>query len=286
MSKIQKVRVGIVGGGPVGLFTAIALANSKTVDFDITVYENAPSSRKSPTYDTQRSYVIDMTGHGLKAIQTVDGLEKRFDNELPKYVGVNFAFGPLFWKQKHKQNKETWSGSRGDWVRCFEGEIMDKYSDKITLNFERQVKHVDINNGIIKSKTSKDEGYWVDQSHDFSDTFDYIIGSDGSGSGLFGTSKWITEQDSNFKTLYKHKEHAWCSVIELDNTKTMKEVDKKWLNIFSVVEPRAVCGSVIESDDKDKSKPRVMAFLGWKNQKTFKNADECENFLKAKTKDT
>jgi len=61
--KATKTRVLIVGGGPAGLTLAYALANRPAID--VTLAEHEPDPFTAPT-TTDRSYTIDITGHGLK----------------------------------------------------------------------------------------------------------------------------------------------------------------------------------------------------------------------------
>lgn len=59
------ISVAIVGGGPAGLTLAAALAQQG--GFGIAVFERADDHFSAETDNPDRSYTIDITGHGLRA---------------------------------------------------------------------------------------------------------------------------------------------------------------------------------------------------------------------------
>jgi kynurenine 3-monooxygenase len=59
-------KVCIIGAGPAGMVLALAL--SKQDNVAVTVFEKGPSHLGSNKFNPDRSYTIDMTGHGAKAL--------------------------------------------------------------------------------------------------------------------------------------------------------------------------------------------------------------------------
>lgn len=83
------LNVAIIGAGPAGLTLALALAARR--EFNVTVFERGDDHRAAPTYNADRSYTIDITGHGLNAIDYV-GARARFDSTLIPFKGVQLPF--------------------------------------------------------------------------------------------------------------------------------------------------------------------------------------------------
>eukprot|EP00854_Cymbomonas_tetramitiformis_P008814 gene8814-10448_t len=77
-----KMEVAIVGAGPGGLALALALARrsmnrlySKRNCIFVTVYDRDSSHFVGPRSDPDRSYTIDITGHGKNAVEYLDLME-------------------------------------------------------------------------------------------------------------------------------------------------------------------------------------------------------------------
>ena len=79
------VCIAIVGAGPAGLTLALALAVRRSLHVD--VFERAADHRSSATFNPDRSYTIDITGHGLKAARYV-GLTRKLDDSLIPFLGI------------------------------------------------------------------------------------------------------------------------------------------------------------------------------------------------------
>ena len=62
----QDTSIAIIGGGPAGLVAAIAFARR---GLRSTVYERAADPATLPRVNPDRSYTIDITGHGLRALR-------------------------------------------------------------------------------------------------------------------------------------------------------------------------------------------------------------------------
>ena len=81
------LKIAIIGAGPAGLTCALALARR---GIDIHIFERADNHLETATYNPNRSYTIDITGHGKKAAVHV-GATKRFDQELLRFRGLKYA---------------------------------------------------------------------------------------------------------------------------------------------------------------------------------------------------
>ena len=79
-------RIAIVGGGPAGLVAALALARRgiRTV-----VFERDSHPEVAPRFNPDRSYTIDITGHGLKALRSVDATSY-FDARMLPFKGIQY----------------------------------------------------------------------------------------------------------------------------------------------------------------------------------------------------
>ena len=58
------LKIAIIGAGPAGLTCGLALARR---GIDITIVERGANHLETATYNPNRSYTIDITGHGKKA---------------------------------------------------------------------------------------------------------------------------------------------------------------------------------------------------------------------------
>ena len=86
--------IGIIGCGPAGLTLAIALIRrvlSGENRLHITLFERASDHRSAATYNPDRSYTIDITGHGLKAARYIQSTT-RFDISLINFYGIRAPF--------------------------------------------------------------------------------------------------------------------------------------------------------------------------------------------------
>lgn len=85
------ISVAIVGGGPAGLTLAAAL--DQQGGFEIAVYERAEDHFRAETYNPDRSYTIDVTGHGVRADRFIR-ITDRFDTRLIHFMGLRIAPTP------------------------------------------------------------------------------------------------------------------------------------------------------------------------------------------------
>ncbi|HNF16818.1 MAG TPA: NAD(P)-binding protein, partial [Leptospiraceae bacterium] len=84
------LRIGIIGAGPSGLTLALALCRRENLH--ITLFEKGPDHRDAPSYNPLRSYTIDITGHGARAVKYLN-LNERFSRDLIRFKGIRL---PIF----------------------------------------------------------------------------------------------------------------------------------------------------------------------------------------------
>ena len=115
-SEMPKCKAAIIGAGPAGLALALALARRGASD-DIVVFERAEDHDTAPRYNPDRSYTIDITGHGVRALQYLD-VTHRFDEELIKFKGIR----AVSMNKDEAWEGPGWTGSRGDICRTLMAE--------------------------------------------------------------------------------------------------------------------------------------------------------------------
>ena len=166
--------IAIVGAGPSGLTSAICFARRGIKSI---VFESAPNQLDAPTYNPNRSYAIDITGHGLKAIRYIDAVE-RFDASMTRFKGIKIN-GVV----RDPWNDIGWIGSRGDIVNTLIRQIQDEFSDLVTIEFNRRVSYCDVFSGELKLENCGSEQTESNTSIR-SQHFDLIIAADGNGSNM------------------------------------------------------------------------------------------------------
>src|SRR5882757_2297098 len=150
--------IAIIGGGPGGLTAAIALARRGV---RTTVFERDDDPERMPRFNPDRSYPIDITGHGLKAVRHIDALG-HFDAHLTPFHGTS-GLGRL----SDPWSEQGWIGSRGDITRALMSVVDDRHRDMIEFVFHSEVRTVDVHAGEVAGRR-----------------FDLVIGADGAGSAV------------------------------------------------------------------------------------------------------
>jgi 2-polyprenyl-6-methoxyphenol hydroxylase-like FAD-dependent oxidoreductase len=79
--------IAIVGGGPAGLVLAMARRGVPT-----TVFERDAHPDVAPRFNPDRSYTIDISGHGLRALRHIDACSY-FDARLIPFKGLKIPGG-------------------------------------------------------------------------------------------------------------------------------------------------------------------------------------------------
>ncbi len=228
----------IIGGGPAGLTLAHALAKRDTLD--ITVVERDPTPFDCPT-TTDRSYTIDITGHGLRAIRYLGAIET-FDRQLLAFKGVR-ARRPI--RMDVPWTDHGWTGSRGDILKVLLGDLNAKYPGRVRFRWQTQVEAVDATSGEVQIDGARE-------------TFDLVVGCDGAGAV---TRNALAELPG--LTLEKGSLPNYCMMVGLDQDTTA--LDPEWLYLMNG-HPFTVAGAVNGTDKHD---PRWFCMVGFNHEHRF-----------------
>ena len=259
------LKIAIIGAGPAGLTCGLALARR---GIDITIAERGVNHLEAATYNPNRSYTIDITGHGKKAAEHV-GVTQRFDQDLIRFRGLQYALPIWTNRAPFKTITETyqglgWTGSRGDICRILQAELMQVVSSKKRLLFSTKAHLIDAQNGILRLE-SAENGI----SHE--ETYDLIIGCDGSGST---TRSALQMLDPLFSvTSVDLGNHS----IMLHLDQHLDELDPEFLYVHAVRPVAAITGAI--NGPRGPKDPRWFCQLGFSRYHSFASVDEAKNFL-------
>ncbi len=247
-------RIAIVGGGPSGLVLAIGLARR---GLRSTIFERDQHPLEAPRFNPERSYTIDITGHGLKALRHID-VCSYFDEGLNSFNGIK-----VFDSSSEDWNEPGWTGSRGDILRALTAPIDKNYRDLIEIEYETKVDAADINTGNL-TVTDKDG---KTSTH----IFDLIVGADGAGSTV---RKAMEAQGEGFTTTSKSFPF-YCTMLELDNVPA--EMDRFYLHAFSA-RPFVVAGAI--RGDTGPESSRWFCAVCTNEATNFASTDEAVDFFR------
>jgi len=260
------LKIAIIGAGPAGLTCALALARR---GIDIHIFERADNHLETATYNPNRSYTIDITGHGKKAAVHV-GATKRFDQELIRFCGLKYALPAWTKRAPTKTITETypgqgWTGSRGDICRVLQAELNQVNSPNTRLLFSTEAHLIDAKKGILLLES-------INNKISYKETFDMIIGSDGGGSATRSTLQHLDPSFSvSSMDLGNHS-------IMLHLDQHLDELNPEYLYVHAVRPVAAVTGAI--NGPNGAKDPRWFCQLGFSGFRSFKSADEAETFLK------
>ena len=136
----RTAKIALIGGGPAALVAAIALARRGV---RTSVFERDPHPEKAPRFNPDRSYTIDISGHGLKAIRHIDA-SRSFDERMIPFKGLKIPGG-----RTEEWTLPGWTGSRGDILRALMAVLEGKYREWIALEFNCRVNAVDVETGVV-----------------------------------------------------------------------------------------------------------------------------------------
>lgn len=216
----EAAAIGIVGGGPASLVLAIALARR---GLSTSVFEREPHPDQAPRFHPDRSYTIDTSGHGLRALLHIDATDF-LDERVNRFKGIK-----ILGKHSEEWTEPGWTGSRGDYLRTLAAIIQARHSDRVTLHYDSDVTAVDVHNGSITTQ-SKD-------GVPTTNTFDLVIGGDGAGSIVRHS---LEKQWPGF-TVTTRSHPMYCTMIELDRLEG--QLDRHYLHMFSIY-PFVVAGAI------------------------------------------
>lgn len=244
--------VAIVGGGPAGLVMAISLARR---GIQTTVLERGEHPEVAPRFDADRSYTIDITGHGLRALRYIDATAC-FDARMLQFKGIQ--------QQGRVVDEWTnpgWTGSRGDILRALVALIDAHYEKFVDLHFGSNVDTIDVHTGAVT---------FTSTSGRLTRTFDLVVGADGAGSVV---RRALEEQIPGF-SVETHSIPNYVTMIELDQVGD--KLDKHYLQALSVRHFN-VAGAVNGDDGPDS--PRWFCCVGSKEPLTLSSVQEARAYF-------
>ena len=225
--------IALVGGGPAALVAAIALARRGV---RTSVFERDAHPEVAPRFNPDRSYTIDISGHGLKALRHIDACAY-FDDRMIQFKGLKIPGG-----RTEEWTLPGWTGSRGDILRALVALADEKYREWVSWEFECRVSSVDVNAGTVSAVSKSGETS--------TKSFDFIVGGDGAGSVV---RKAMREQVPGFAVETRSFPN-YCTMIELD--RVGDRMDKNYLHGLSI-RPFCVAGA-IKGDRESSRRPLVL----------------------------
>ena len=247
-------RIAIVGGGPAGLVAAIALARR---GISTTVLERDAHPDLAPRFNPDRSYTIDITGHGLRALRHIDATSY-FDARLMPFRGLQYEDHVV-----EDWTEPGWTGSRGDILRALMALITDAYQDLIHIEFGCKVTAVDVRAATLT--------YTPPGGEATPRPFDLIVGADGAGSVV---RRAMNEQIAGFTVQTKSLPN-YLTMIELD--RLSDQLDPTYLQALAT-RPFCVAGAI--KGDEDSDLPRWFCGIGTKRTLSFDSEDKARRYLR------
>lgn len=235
---MSALRLAIIGAGPAGLTLAIYLlsrCNSFARPLQITLFDREADHDHQDRSNPDRSYTIDITGHGLKAVEEIGPeLVARLDRELIHFNGIH-AY-PL--NRTLPYEDKGWTGSRGDICSALLHYLRDSLqasSDTCELIpcWQCEVEKVDPVSGEVHFRRTQLTTREQDQ-------FDLVVAADGAGSSLrrFLAAEKLLE-------IRKFSIPNYSRILHLDEVDTGVNLDPTLLHVFSL-QPWAVGGAILD----------------------------------------
>jgi kynurenine 3-monooxygenase len=250
----RTVDIAFVGGGPAALVAAIALARR---GIRTTVFERDAHPEVAPRFSPDRSYTIDISGHGYRALRNIDACSY-FDDRLIRFKGLK-----ILDQRTEEWTLPGWTGSRGDILRALMALTEEKHQDLVRFEFDRRVNTVDIHTGTLT--------YTSQPVYATAERFDFIIGADGAGSIVRNA---MLEQVAGF-TVERKSLPNYCMMIELD--RVGDQLDKNYLHGLSN-SPFCAAGAIKGEDGPDTA--RWFCAVGTKKEMVFSSAAEAHRFFR------
>jgi kynurenine 3-monooxygenase len=245
--------IAFVGGGPAALVAAIALARR---GIRTMVFERDAHPELAPRFNPDRSYTIDISGHGLRALRHIEATSY-FDDRLIQFKGIKtLDRGTAEWTMP------GWTGSRGDILRALMALVEDKYREWVAFEFESRVNAVDVHAGTLTYRPKSGDAA--------TKQFDLVIGADGAGSVVRNA---MLEQIPGF-TAEKKSFPNYCTMIELD--RVGDQLDENYLHGLSI-NPFCVAGAI--KGERGSDRARWFCAVGTKAKMAFSSPEEAASFF-------
>ena len=266
------LNIAILGAGPAGLTLALALSRRQD-DVLLTIFERGPSHFEAPAYNPDRSYTIDITGHGIKAAKYVNMVD-RFDAELIKFKGVCFYGFPFpEWLWDGKTSSTGWTGSRGDICRALLKELVSRMgSNSSNIHFNSNVTSVKVTTGSVTVDHSGD-GLQTTKTYEF----DLIVGSDGGGS-MVRNEMLISIPEF---TVHSYSMENYSRMIHLD--KNVNNLDPGYLYIMGLPRRQVVrvAGAINSEKGRDEAPPKWFCQVGTVGNPVYASVEEAKQHIGA-----
>jgi 2-polyprenyl-6-methoxyphenol hydroxylase-like FAD-dependent oxidoreductase len=246
--------IAIVGGGPAGLVAAIALARRGV---RTTVLERDVHPDLAPRFHPDRSYTIDITGHGLRALRHIDATGY-FDDRLLPFRGIQYED-----RMVEEWSEPGWTGSRGDILRALMAVITDRHKDLVHIEFGCRVSDVDVDSGAVS--------YTPPGADAVTRQFDLVVGADGAGSVV---RQAMQKRLPGF-TVVKKSLPNYLTMIALD--RLSDQLDETYLHALAT-RPFCVAGAV--PGDEESDGPRWFCAVGTRRPLSFSSAAEARTYLR------
>jgi kynurenine 3-monooxygenase len=246
--------IAVVGGGPAGLVAAIALARR---GIPCTVLERDAHPDLAPRFNPDRSYTIDITGHGLRALRHIDATGY-FDDRLLPFRGLQHEDRVV-----EDWPEPGWTGSRGDILRALMAVVTDRHKDAVHVEFGTRVTDVDVATGTVS--------YVPPGGAAVTRRFDLVVGADGAGSVVRqAMERGVPGFTVRRKSLPNH-----LTMIALD--RLSDQLDETYLHALAT-RPFCVAGAI--PGDEESPGPRWFCGIGTRRPIAFTSPGEARAYLR------
>lgn len=204
--------IAIIGGGPAGLVLAISLARRGIAS---TVFEAMDNPTRLEKFNPSRSYAIDITGHGLKAIRHIDAVGD-FQRSLIPFKGLK-----LNGRVVGDWNEPGWIASRGDIVSVLTEVALKDYSELIDIRFNSRLDAVDVHHGEFDIRREGSEEV------EHCGPFELVVAADGGGSRI----REEAEKQEQAYVLRREDTDYYFKMLAMDQN--TDELDSNYLEVLS-----------------------------------------------------
>jgi 2-polyprenyl-6-methoxyphenol hydroxylase-like FAD-dependent oxidoreductase len=209
------------------------------------VYERDADPDTVPRVNPDRSYTIDITGHGLRALRYI-GVTESFDTHLLPFKGIQHK-GRVVDEWPHP----GWTGSRADIVRALTGPA--RGYPQIEIRYGAPATDVDVHAGTVDGAS-----------------YDLVVGADGAGSKVRAA---LQAQVPGF-TVESSEIANFVTMIELDRADPA--MDQRYLHALSI---RHFCIAGAIRPDEGATAPRWFAAVGSGKELSFASPEQARAYL-------